>query len=236
MILDLLRSDLLKTKKIAWLLVLFGPIGVVGLQFINYSLRYDHLLSVHPDHGYFFLVNVHAFWPPALLLGITLIISLQASIEHRKNLWKQILILPVRREQVYLSKLFLIVTMLLLTSLFLVGWTYVTGIYFGFTNEFSLLQAFQMSFYTLFAAWPFVLLQFWLSMHFKNQGAALTVGIASAAFIMYAQGVPDWLPWKWPLLLDGFSESLSTSVLYGSILGIVFALLSMLVLTRKDVH
>lgn len=54
-----------------------------------------------------------------------------------------------------------------------------------------------MSFYTFIAALPFVFMQFWLSINYRNQGIALTIGIASAVFIMYAQGLPDWMPWKW---------------------------------------
>nr|WGD64808.1 ABC transporter permease [Bacillus subtilis] len=112
-------------------------------------------------------------------------------------MWKKIFSLPVSHWKVYQSKVIIIVTMLIISTVILAGGTFLLGKLIGFHETFPFGSTLKMSFYTFIAALPFVFMQFWLSINYRNQGIALTIGIASAVFIMYAQGLPDWMPWKW---------------------------------------
>lgn len=230
--LDIVKADLLKLKNVAWLLMVIGPLGVVAMQGGNYAARFDELVSMHPDNGSFLLENIHTFWPPALLLGITLLISLFASIEHQTNTWTKLFSLPVKAGKIYLSKLIIIVGILMVSSLLLVLASFLLGTILGFSIYW--LEAIMMSFYTLFATMPFLLIQFWLSLYFVNQGIALTIGIANAVFSMYAVPLPDWMPWKWPLLLEGFENGAVNGAL-GLGLGVILLCLTFVHLTRRDV-
>lgn len=234
MISELLKSEILKIRKLTWVIVIFGPLGVVAMQGANYALRFDYLMSRNPDKWLFLLENIHAYWPPSLLLGTTMINSLLAGMEHHANMWKKIFSLPVKQWKVYQSKIIIIITMMLISTAILPAGTYVLGRLLGFSETFPLGDALMMSFYTLFAALPFVFLQFWLSVKYSNQGIALTIGIASAVFIMYAHGLPEWMPWKWPLLIDGIGQS-TLSVIKGLAVGLLIYLFALLSLSRKDV-
>jgi hypothetical protein len=234
-ILNILRADLLKVKKAIWLIVILGPVGVVAMQAANYAMRFDYLISQSSDKWGFLIENIHNFWPSALVLGITLITSLFASIEHQTNSWKKILSLPVKKIHIYHSKLIIIICMLIVSALILFGGTFLLGVFFGFGGGFPLYSTFKMSFYTLFAATPFIFLQFWLSVNYANQGIALTLGIASSVFTMYSYGLPNWFPWRWPLLSENIDRGMIFAF-YGLGLGLLLCISCLFYLSRKDVN
>ncbi|MDR4215652.1 hypothetical protein FO492_22315, partial [Bacillus paralicheniformis] len=82
--------EILKIRKLTWVSVIFGPLGGVAMQGANYALRFDYLMSRNPDKWLFLLENIHAYWPPSLLLGTTMINSLLAGMEHHANMWKKL--------------------------------------------------------------------------------------------------------------------------------------------------
>ncbi|WP_280771561.1 ABC transporter permease [Salipaludibacillus daqingensis] len=230
----LIQSDLMKVKKMVWLMMVAFPAGLIGLQAVNYSLRLDHLLGLHDDYWYFLLENVHIFWPTVLVLTLTLIVSLFASVEHETHTWTTLFSLPVNNGKIYLSKLAIILTVLIGSSVLFVIFSLILGLALGFGSDLPLMAASQMSLYTYIAVLPFVFLQFWLSMGFTNQGVALTTGIANAVFIMYAVDLPTWLPWRWPLLMDGITSG-APDIFYGLGTGAALMVITLIHLTRKDV-
>nr|WGD63162.1 ABC transporter permease [Bacillus subtilis]WGD71053.1 ABC transporter permease [Bacillus subtilis]WGD76353.1 ABC transporter permease [Bacillus subtilis]WGD87222.1 ABC transporter permease [Bacillus subtilis]WGD92741.1 ABC transporter permease [Bacillus subtilis] len=234
MIAKLLKSEILKIRNLTWLIVILGPLGVVVMQATNYTMRFDYLMSKSSDKWMFLLENIHSYWPSALLLEITIVNSLLAGIEHHGGMWKKIFSLPVSHWKVYQSKVIIIVTMLIISTVILAGGTFLLGKLIGFHETFPFGSTLKMSFYTFIAALPFVFMQFWLSINYRNQGIALTIGIASAVFIMYAQGLPDWMPWKWPMLIEGIGESI-LSVIKGLVFGLFLYSIIMVSLSRKDV-
>lgn len=234
MIKGLLHTELLKTNKLIWVLFLIGPLLVLGMQVLNYAARYDYLLSRRPDAWHYFIENVQVFWPPALLLGMSLTASLMANVEYRADMWKKMFSLPIQPSQAYLAKTILLCAMLILSGAILYGGTLLLGGALGFDGQLPYTYALKMSYGTLFAAMPFAALQFWLSMHHKNQGIALTVGIAGAALAMFADQLPWWIPWTWPLLLDGIDNSLAT-VLRGVAVGLVLWIAAICFLAKKEV-
>ncbi|SIE32972.1 Uncharacterized protein conserved in bacteria [Mycobacteroides abscessus subsp. abscessus] len=54
---------------------------------------------------------------PAIMLGLALVTSMIANIEHQTNAWKQLLALPVSKGKVFTSK-FLLAAILLFISAF----------------------------------------------------------------------------------------------------------------------
>lgn len=233
MILTLLKTDFQKMKKRVWFLVFLVPLVAIILQVVNYTFRFDYLISRHPDKWFFLVVNIHSLWPPLLILEITLLVSLLASLEHQTEMWRKLISLPVKTKYLYYSKIIIIGLMTLLSSVILVGGTYGLGWYLGFGSDIPHTDIWSMVFYTLLAALPFIFIQFWFSIKYVNQGVALTVGIASSVFMMYAHELPDWLPWKWPLLVEGFANGIGYA-LYGLALGVLGFLISTTLLARRE--
>lgn len=117
----LLASEFLKLRrKMIWFLIVLGPAGVIALQAVNYGLRFDYLMKNYAGDPWGYLIkNVSMLLIPALLMGMTIISSMIATLEHHTNAWKQTIALPVSRTKLYLGK-FAVTTMLLLVSTVLV--------------------------------------------------------------------------------------------------------------------
>ena len=232
--LDILQADLLKLKrKWFWLLVFLGPFGVVSLQIVNYGVRYDWLIQQQPDVWLGLIQNINMFVAPALLLGMTILASQIANIEHQQSSWKQLLSLPVRRRDVFSSKFIIVFFMLLLSCALLFVGTIILGVYLHFGDDIPLLLIFKNSFYPLLAGIPILAIQLWLSITIQNQAYSLSVGILGSVCSMYAYSAPDWFIWKWPLLQAGQGQE--KFLLAGVLAGSVILLGGIIDFQRKDV-
>ncbi|KMK75492.1 ABC transporter permease [Alkalihalobacillus pseudalcaliphilus] len=202
-----IQADALKMKrKWVWFLVCLGPFGVISLQVVNYAVRYDYLVRNGADHFQVLMNNINMFLAPGLVLGMTILASLFASVEHERNSWKQLLSLPIMKYQVFLSKFILITSLLCVAcSLVFIG-SNLLGLGLGFGIEPKmLLPFFKNSFYPLLAGIPILVIQLWLSVTMKNQAIPLTIGIFASVFAVYGHFAPDWVLWKWPLLYGDWS-------------------------------
>lgn len=243
MLARLLSAELLKIRrKLIWLLVVIGPLGVVGLQVLNYSLRWDYL--VRPEDSAklwdYAIRDVGSLALPALLIGLAIIASMTAGIEHQMNAWKMTLALPVKKRQVFAAKFLLTALLLLCSCVLLAIFTYAFGSVLnsaiGFDGPVPYGELLRGSFYPYLAAMPFIALQSWLSVTMHNQGVPLTVGILGMIASMFgAYRFPDWVPYKWPALVNEWPHPLY-AVGAGLALGLVVLLLGMGEFVRKDVR
>jgi len=235
MIGQLLRADLLKIKrKGIWFLTFLGPLGVVGLQMVNYGLRKDYLLQQSGDHWTQYLENVHTFTPLALVLGIAILTSFMASIENETNAWKQWIALPVTKMSVYLSKFTVLAFLLFVSSCVLAVSAAVYGKVLGLEGGLPVGDLLRYSFYPLFAALPLLALQLWAATVSDNQGIPITLGVLNVILTFSTFGMPDWMIWKWPLLNNQWNEPLY-SALAGLIFGALLYVAGMLDFVRRDV-
>ncbi|MCP3739849.1 ABC transporter permease [Rossellomorea sp. BNER] len=219
---SLLLAEMIKVKrKAVWLLVFLGPIGIVGIQGLNYGIRYDYLVKPESDVWSDLLMNINMFVPITLLLGIAIITSLNSSIEHQTNTWKQILVLPVSRKSIFFVKFLLNSLLLLLSCLLLVGGTILLGILLKFGYDFPMVAILKNSFVPFFAALPILALQLWLSIVVSNQGVALTVGILGAIVSTFFR-LPEWIPYSWLSFQDGeYALNISLGILTGLLVFII---------------
>ncbi|APH03534.1 ABC transporter permease [Bacillus weihaiensis] len=230
------QADLLKVKrKWFWFLVFLGPFGVLSLQMVNYGLRYDYLIEGSKHVWLDLLLNINMFVPPALLLGMTILASQIASIEHHQSAWKQLLSLPVKRRIVFSSKFFVITLMLLISCSFLFLGTISLGVGLGFVEyePIPFWEIVKNSYFPLFAGMPIVALQLWLSVTFDNQATSLTIGICGAVFSMFTYYAPDWVLWKWPLLYGDQEPFWYASI--GLLVGVFILLAGMFDFEKRDV-
>lgn len=232
-----LASDFVKIRRtMIVFLLFFGPFGVIGLQALNFGLRYDYLVKEYADDLWGgFLSNIQFLAAPALLLGLTIVISMIAGYEHQLNSWKQLLALPVTRFSVMASKFLLNFLLLLVSCILLAAGAVLLGLALGFGSGIPWGDVARMAFYPFVAALPIFTLQLWLSVTMKNQAIPLTVGIVGTILSLYAMILPDWVMWKWPLLINDAKKP-ELSVLAGAAGGAVLFLLASLHFSRKDVN
>lgn len=232
----LLAADFLKIrKKMIWFLIFLAPVGVVSLQAVNYGLRYDYLMqTTEADRWGGLLGGIHFLLTPALLLGIAIIASMVANIEHQMNAWKQLLALPIPRTSVYAAK-FALVALLLSVSCVLLGiGTVLLGTMLDLGDKVPLAEVVKLAFYPFAASLPVLALQLWMSLTIHNQAIPLTVGIAGSIVSMFVT-LPAWVVWSWPTLINEAGKP-EYSVGAGLAVGIGLLLLGMIDFTRRDVN
>ncbi|GIN57143.1 ABC transporter permease [Lederbergia ruris] len=235
MMFQIFKADLLKMKrKWVWLLVFLGPFGVISLQAVNYGVRYDYLVGLNPDVWGELLKNISGLMTISLLLGVAILASMTANVEHQQNAWKQLLALPVRKGAAFGSKFLLNILLLWVACLLLFVGTIILGLSLKFGTDIPYIAIFKNSFYPLAAALPILALQTWLSITMPNQAIPLTVGILGAIVSMYSIVAADWFPWKWPLLISDVHEPIWFAGM-GLIVGIILLGLGALDFTRRDV-
>ncbi|TQR20976.1 ABC transporter permease [Psychrobacillus vulpis] len=233
----IMASEMLKIKrKMILFLIFLGPIGVVALEACNFGLRYDYLTKVYKDDLWGGLINEASLLSiPTILIGLTIITSMIANIEHQTNAWKQLLALPISKTKVYTGKALLAFLLLILSCVVLAGGIIVLGLLLKFGVNIPFLYLLKMCFFPFLASLPFLALQIWLAITMKNQAIPLTVGIMGTIISMYSMNFPNWVPWKWPLLVNDLEKAVY-SIVASIVIGLLLYLVSHLDFHRKEVR
>lgn len=235
MIGNVLHAEFLKVKrKWIWFLVFLGPFGIVALQAVNYGVRYDYLVQPDSDVWNELMLNLGGFIPLTLMLGISILASMTASIEHQQNSWKQLLALPVSRVTVLMVKVLIHILLLFVSCLLLPLGIIGLGLILKFGVDFPLLSIAKNSIYPLFAAIPFLVFQVWLSIRMSNQAIPLTIGIFSAIISIMSTRMSDWVIFKW-VSLSSDSHDPEWFVVAGILTGAVVFIVSMIDFVKRDV-
>lgn len=238
MIARVLSAELLKIrKKMIWFLIVLGPLGVIGLQAANFGLRYDYLSKLYENDPWGGLIGeVFMLLVPTLFVGLAIVASMTAGIEHQTNAWKQTLALPVTRTQLFAGKFLLNALLLLCSSTLIVIGSVALGLCFGFPfADIPFVRLLEVAYYPYLAVMPFLALQVGLSVIMHNQALPLTVGIAGTVFSMFSTRFEDWMPYKWPYLVNAADRPLD-SVAAGVALGVVVFAAGALEFARRDVR
>ncbi|WP_047986022.1 ABC transporter permease [Ornithinibacillus californiensis] len=235
MISKLVQTEFMKLRrKGIWFLTFLGPFGVVALQMVNYGLRKDWFISQGTYEWFYYVRNVSAFTPFALILGIVILTSFMASIESETKAWKQVMALPVTKWSVYIAKYTTLVALLMIACLLLVIFTLCFGLYLGFDGNVPYLDIIKYSYYPFIAALPVLGLQLWLATVSQNQGLPITLGVLGVILSYMAYFLPDWMIWKWPSLDNAWDEPL-VNVGLGLAVGLGIYLIGMIDFIRRDV-
>lgn len=198
-------------------------------------VRKDYLLQQSDNNWEYYLWNVSAFTPLALVLGIAILTSFMASVENETNAWKQLISLPVSKVSIYLSKFTVLACLLLASSSLLMLFTLAYGIFLDFDEGIPYLELLKYSYYPYFAAFPILALQLWIATVSQNQGIPITTGILGVIFTYSAFGLPDWMIWKWPSLMNQWDEPIINAVL-GIGIGCLLYIVGMFDFIRRDVN
>lgn len=231
-----LSTDFMKIRgKGIWFLVFLGPLGLVAMQALNFGLRYDYLMKEYNEDVWGGLIdNFLMFVPLTLLLGITLVCSLIANVEHQMSSWKQLLALPVSRTAVFSAKFCLSMIVLLVSCMLLALGIIGLGLTLKFGTEIPYLHILQVCVLPFIGVLPILVLQLWLSLTYSNQAISVPIGITLAIGSLFAGKYAEWVPIKWPYTaLEGPHQ---IEVIGASLsIGFVILILGMVHFSRKDV-
>ncbi|MEF2969168.1 ABC transporter permease [Paenibacillus sp. M1] len=238
MMLRSLSADFLKIRgKGIWFLIFLAPIGLVAMQALNYGLRLDYLMKQYADDLWGALIrDTTIFVPIALYLGVTLVSSLVANVEHQMSSWKQLLALPISRTAVFSAKFTLCFLLLAVSCLLLPAFTVILGLILGFDGAgIPVWDILRMGFSPLLAVLPMLALELWLSLSFRNQALPVTIGVTAAIVSPFTLQLSEWFPLNWPTF--GYTgPHASWFIGAGVICGAIIMILGLIHFNRKDVE
>lgn len=244
-----LSAETLKLKRtLAFWLALIAPLTIVVLQ-----------VGIYLDHGtintpegtspwiWYGQMNV-VFWGLLMVpLFVTLETALVGNMEHTSDHWKHLNALPVPRSIIYAAKQFSSMALIGLSSLALVLFTVLGGLFMQVVNPsigldanipWTRLLAFSGMIYL--GTWLIISIQTWISLRWKSFVVACAVGIGltvAGVFIIRADWGSFW-PWALPgAIANDFNENIIhvPEFLVGSVGGAVAAFLGGWDVMRQDV-
>lgn len=236
MLAQLMAVERLKIRRKAiWSLAVAGPIGLVLLMAVNFTLRYEYLTGIYAsDLWGGMLDDLHKLSVPVILMGMTIVPSMIAGIEHATNAWKQTLALPVSRTSVYTAKFLLLVLLMLVCSMLLCIGTVILGLSLSFGTDIPYGELIRFTFFPTLAALPIGAFQLWLSVTLANQAVPLTIGIIGTVASPFSLRMADLVPYKWPYLANQWNEPFA-SVAFGVLCALLLVAAGCFHFARKDV-
>jgi hypothetical protein len=188
--------------------------------------------------------QLQIFYGPLILPILTGIYSaLICRSEHIGGGWKQLLALPIKRSQVYLSKLTLVFVLLAFTQLLMVVLYIPAGLITGIPGELPWLDLLKFAMLGCIASLPLATIQMIVSTHWRSFGVplAINIGFAIPAFILSYTKYGQYYPWALPNLAMSPADEApiqSYPVFYGIVISvfIIALFIGLRVFTKKDMH
>lgn len=155
--------------------------------------------------------GVSQFSSLILPIVITIIMAMLTRVEHANNVWKQLFALPVKRGNVYFSKLIIGILIAVYSTLVFCFGIIIAGMSLGIKDTVPLGMILQRPVLGLLASLPIAALQFYLSIKFSHIGIPLAFGAGLALpSMLVANSARYWIyyPWTYPIVVT-LSETFS---------------------------
>lgn len=211
---ELFKAELLKIKHTSvFQLAVFLPMIsiIMGVNFYsNMKERMTDMLSLDVVSSVSFISFV-GFLLPLIIIYVAITIG---RIENINNGWKQILTMPIKRENLYIAK-YLVLLLIFTISIVSYLVEYTIGVYFlGIKDIIPINEIINMV-YVFVASQPFICLLFVLSNRFNSVSVPIGVGmtfVLSSAIIVQSK---YWIyaPWTYALVVGQQGLSLITEIL-----------------------
>ncbi|MBA4495404.1 ABC transporter permease [Paenactinomyces guangxiensis] len=209
---NIIKADGMKLKR-TWVFwtILMTPLFLTGFLAVVYAARGDIL----KPHGWTGLIAwANYFLPLTVLLGITLLASMLASIEHDARSWKQSFAFPLSKSRLFISKFIWVNICLILSAILTVIGLTILGLLIQFEERVPWTLLLKEAFFPYLASVSVISIQVWLSLNIKNQAVPILIGSLGAMislFLAYApQPVFHLLPWAYPPLASPLNEGMYT--------------------------
>lgn len=139
-------------------------------------------------------------------LGVTLLCSNLANVEHQANSWKVILALPLKKEHAYFGKLIYVMGYSIFTAILLFLGITLLGLWLDLSDleNVPLILVFKQVFYPIVGSFSIMSFQLFLSMFIRNQAFPIMIGVVTSIFtyslLIFPSTISQWLFWTYPTL------------------------------------
>ncbi len=217
MLLRTFSTDILKAKNTfaLWLTILGAGFVPAIMFLIVYNRPIVLTLKTGNAWHQYFELAYRSSVPFFLPLFVVLIVSLVVQTEHKSNTWKHLLTLPVPKHEIYISKILLILSLLILCYLLFVIFLLAGGVLLGLIHpQLKLLSQVpdfefiaKMGVKLWVSALAIVAIHYWLCIRVKNQilpiGIGL-VGIISTLILGLFWKNIVYFPWAFLMLTNEY--------------------------------
>jgi hypothetical protein len=231
--------------------MLLIPSVTLVFEVINFLLREQSLQNVademHTDMWQVFLNDKQFILSLSVPVGISIMASIIANMEHQANAWKQLLAFPVPRMKVYLSKFILLFLYSITSATLLFTGMLLFGVIFDLGDA-PYSQVLGDSYMAILTALPIMSFQLWFSIGIKNQTYSILIGVMSSMIGLFCamSSIFKWLPWAYPIMSTAkrfnyetnqiLSNSNLGSLVFLSLgIGLILLVLGSVYFSRKEV-
>lgn len=238
------RAELLKLKHSKILnIVMFVPLFFVILGFSNF-LRYRELFTEKGQNVWQQIYTQSSMFYGLFLIAlfITIIMAILVRIENSEDNFKRILTLPVKRSDIYISKLTVGCGIVFLNLVIFMILTIVAGVITAPSSVSMPMNLIYSPMLCFIASLPVIAIQYYLSMKFSNIAIPLGVGVVFSLPSILINNTKYWIlfPWTYPgrALLNGANMSFdfsSSMYIMAIIVFMAFVLIGMYEFNNKDI-
>ena len=211
---ELLKGELLKLKRLSiFQMAILTPALVLLLGIKFYSFIKIKTPQISPWEG--LAVGSDTIFAGAVLpILIMYVIIMMSRVENLNSGWKQLLVMPVKRERVYLTKYLVVLLVFTVTlAAYIVEYT-ITAYLLGAKGMIPV-EIFVNLICIFIALQPFIALLFFLSNRFNALVVPLGVGMVFilSSMLIVQSSYWKYAPWTYPLALIQGDLSLTTQVI-----------------------
>lgn len=238
------RAELLKLRHSNMLsIAMFMPLFFVIMGFSNF-LRYKELFTSKGQNVWQQIYTQSALFYGLFIipLFVTIIVAILIRIENSEDNFKRIITLPVKRSDIYISKLIVGCIIVFLNLVLFMILIILAGLVITPGVESMPMNLIYSPMLCFIAALPVIALQYYFSMKFSNIAVPLGIGVIFSVPAVLIDNTRYWImfPWTYPgraILYKanaGLQPSLSMYII-GIIVFIVFVFLGVYEFNNKDI-
>lgn len=225
---ELFRVELLKLKRSSLLtLGLIFPILIVIFTFSKVS-GIQKVVDMSSSEALYMFSSI-AFITLFLSLYIIYIACTVTKVENESNGWKGLMLLPIKKSNIYISKYKVMLLLLIITSLSYMLSVNISGFILDRNFNFLLESVFYLI-QTLIATLPIITLLFIIGRRFISIIPVITTGVVMLITNIFIAQSKFWIyaPWTYSMMVSGGAISeveryivLSISIILTAVLFIV---------------
>ncbi|GGE83362.1 ABC transporter permease [Priestia taiwanensis] len=199
-----IRVELYKIRKTnMWMLFFISPllVGIFSYLHTQDFLQEDPTNSIDWIGFYAWLIPFHGMLLLPLLAGI--LSALICRYEHTDGGWKQLLVQPVYKHEVYLVKFFLVSMMIAFIQLLILLTTVLVGNMLDISGSIPFLQLLKHLAAGWIATLPLIALQMWVSSIWTNFAAPMALNVVvtlPTIIIAQSEQYGPYYPWAQPMI------------------------------------
>jgi len=245
-VINLVYEEWFKMKRSKlWLLVGLGPIIGILFALFNFQANYHVFMNDKGDNEWLEAwTQVQLFYSPLILPVMTgIYASMLCRMEHVGGGWKQLMALPIKKSNFFISKLITVFILLALTQCLLLIIFVIGGFSTGLKDTLPLFTLISFIFKGWIASLPLATAQLALSIRWRQFGAPLGINIALSlpSILIANSSIGQFYPWAQPMLAmspidESPIHSMSTFYLLLFILFIVMFSIGVKTIKSSDLH